>query len=167
LKNINLKNKFFKKNQMVLKKKSTIYYNFFFISLFSPLKLKNIKTILNFNFLNKKKILIKQSYLILIWIFYLLKFNKNKNIKIPKIHVKPLKKLKFTIIKSPMAHKTFSQEQYLIKFYKLTIVFKIFNEVYLNFSNSLILILIFKKYINLIESNFFFLKKLKINLINN
>jgi hypothetical protein len=46
-------------------------------------------------------------------------------------------------------------------------IFKIFNEVYLNFSNSLILILIFKKYINLIESNFFFLKKLKINLINN
>ena len=48
--------------------------------------------------------IIKQSYLLLTWILY--NGNKNKN-----YFIAPNKNKKYTIIKSPMAHKTFSQEQ--------------------------------------------------------
>lgn len=42
----------------------------------------------------------------------------------PSLFVQPIKRRRFTIIKAPMAHKTFSQEQYLFQTYRLTVAFK-------------------------------------------
>ena len=50
------------------------------------------------------KILVKQSYLLITWIIY---NNKCKG----RYFILPKKRKKYTITKSPMAHKTFSQEQ--------------------------------------------------------
>lgn len=87
-----------------------------------------------------KKVLVKQSYILLIWLHYLSsKYNVNtKNvddelgntteeevINIPKFFIYPKKNYKTTIQKAPMAHKTFSQEQYMIRYYTLSISFLI------------------------------------------
>ena len=155
-------------NKLKKNKNSNINYKFYFVSILSPTKINNIRTLLNFKikFNKNKKIIIKQSYILLIWIYYILKFN-NKNVKTPKIFIKPLKKIKFTLIKSPMAHKTFSQEQFLLKFFKLIIVFNINIKINFNFNNFLLFLLILKKSIKIFGSNFFFLQKFKINLKNN
>ena len=93
------------------------------------------------------KILIKQSYLILAWIDYISKnqnlptsnhslsygnnstisskkpyLSKNK-ISVPSLFIHPTKDYKTTVIKSPMAHKTFSQEQFMIRYYTLSLSF--------------------------------------------
>jgi hypothetical protein len=160
-KKINCFNKFYKKKTS----DNNIQYGFYFISILSPAKINNIKVLLqsNLNFNKNKKILIKQSYILLTWIYYILKYN-NKNIKTPVIFIKPLKKIKFTLIKSPMAHKTFSQEQFLFKFYRLIVFFKINNIFHVNYNQSLLLLLVLKKTINIFESNFFFLQKFNIKL---
>lgn len=85
-----------------------------------------------------KKILVKQSYIFLMWINYFLKLNSNKNTinndtsssssikkKIPSFFIHPCRNYKTTITKAPMAHKTFSQEQFMIRYYKLSLSFKI------------------------------------------
>ena len=43
--------------------------------------------------------------------------------KVPALFIYPRKNYKTTIQKAPMAHKTFSQEQYMIRFYRLSITF--------------------------------------------
>ena len=81
-----------------------------------------------------KKILVKQSYIFLMWINYFLKLNINKDItssssslknKIPSFFIYPCRNYKTTITRAPMAHKTFSQEQFMIRYYKLSLSFKI------------------------------------------
>lgn len=89
----------------------------------------------------KKKIVVKQSYILLVWMNYLVnsfKDSQNKstevsttidnlkeNPKIPAFFIYPRCNYKTTIQKAPMAHKTFSQEQYMIRFYKLSITFNV------------------------------------------
>ena len=81
-----------------------------------------------------KKILVKQSYIFLMWINYFLKFNINKDTtssssslknKMPSFFIYPCRNYKTTITRAPMAHKTFSQEQFMIRYYKLSLSFKI------------------------------------------
>ena len=45
------------------------------------------------------------------------------NQKIPSFFIHKTSRLKTTKLKAPMAHKTFSQEQFLLKFYSLSISF--------------------------------------------
>ena len=72
------------------------------------------------------KLLLKQSYMLLVW------FNKLKNFLsksvseksiIPSFSFLPKSNRKYTKTKSPMAQKTFSQEQYHYQYYNLTISF--------------------------------------------
>jgi len=58
-----------------------------------------------------KKIILKQSYLILTWVYYFSFLNTKKKNKI-KISILPVKKKLFTLTKAPMAHKKNSKEQY-------------------------------------------------------
>ena len=69
----------------------------------SNIKYKNIFQ-KNIKYKKKRNIIVKQSYLLLTWLLYNNKSNKN-------YFIAPNKTKKYTIIKSPMAHKTFSQEQ--------------------------------------------------------
>jgi hypothetical protein len=71
------------------------------------------------------KILVKQSYMMLTWMTYVHNnsYDLRKISSRPSLFVQPIKRRRFTIIKAPMAHKTFSQEQYLFQSYRLTVAF--------------------------------------------
>ena len=102
-----------------------------FYSLFSPSSVKNLSLYLN-NYVGtnrssnndanfrSKKILVKQSYLMLAW-FNIVIRNK-ANVKSGcSFSFLPQKSSKFTMTKAPMAHKTFSQEQFVIRYKRLVI----------------------------------------------
>jgi len=133
--------------------------SFFFSSLIPPFIINNIR----FNLINdKKKILLKQSYILLTWFYYLSFINiqlKNKN-KL-SFFILPVVNNKFTLTKAPMAHKNWSKEQYKFQFYNFKISFKVFlkKENILNKINSAILfVLLTKKSFPSFESNLLFLK---------
>lgn len=150
-----------------IKKKNYATFNFFFISLISPHILTNVRFLFNVN--NKeKKLLLKQSYILLTWFYYLnfLKQSTNTKNKI-KIFVAPLFKKKFTLTKAPMAHKNWSKEQYKFQFFKFRISFNIFlkdenNLTSLN--NALLFIFLIKKTFPQFETNLFFLKNVTFSL---
>ena len=119
--------KFFNKKNIYflsfIKNYKKVKYSFTFISLISPFLTNN----LNFNtnkIIKTNKLSLKQSYIILSWFYYLsfLENKRNKKNKI-KFFILPKKIKKFTNTKAPMAHKTFSKEQYQYKFFKIQITF--------------------------------------------
>lgn len=73
------------------------------------------------------KILIKQSYVILAWLGHVsggrVLLKGDAKASMPSFFVHPLKNHKITLIKSPMAHKTFSQEQFMVRYYSLSLTF--------------------------------------------
>jgi len=102
-------------------------YSLSFVSLLTPATLINTRL---FIFQKKNqhanKILIKQSYLLLTWISYLQKQTTDGVVKQkPSFSFRPIKQSKITITKAPMAHKTFSQEQFLVRFFKLKVLFRV------------------------------------------
>ena len=137
------------------KRKDTVQHTLKFGSLFIPSAFKDIS--LFFRGTNKfkdtllgkpvKRILVKQSYIFLIWIHFLLKqrnvnssltdsdgsnepTNQNNTrshtkVLYPSFFIYPFKNYKTTIIRAPMAHKTYSQEQFMVRFYKLSVSFYI------------------------------------------
>lgn len=153
-----------------------IKYSFNFMSLISPSSVKNIRLIFQSSTSTKqKKLLVKQSYMLLTWMFYLsntsLKSSiggqQTTKIKAPSFFIQPVRKSIFTLLKTPMAHKTFSQEQYLIKFYKLTVSFSSsFNEflVVNSINQSLLLSLFLRNSIPFFETNLLFLKRIRFSI---
>jgi ribosomal protein S10 len=105
------------------KKPYSVVYNFTFVSLIAPyllndLRISNVTS--NPSTPGKSTILIKQSYLLFTW-FYYLKTSvmrvKTKH-KIIKFAFLPIRRKSYTLTKAPMAHKTNSKEQFVFKFYK-------------------------------------------------
>ena len=114
------------KNYITRKSVTYVFY-----SLFSPSSVNNLSLYLNnsvtsnisnnveANYRNKR-ILIKQSYLLLVWLWS----SANKQglkTKSSGFAFLPKTRSKFTMTKSPMAHKTFSQEQFSIQYRRLAI----------------------------------------------
>lgn len=170
-----------------------------FSTIYLPASLKNFRLKLldsgsyqqasiNSNKFEFEKILIKQSYLILVWLHHLTRFSNsnlgnntsivankesNSNLKqgvkissekIPMFFVYPSRNYKFTIIKSPMAHKTFSQEQFICRTYRLSISFNSYkgydNNVFsLELNKSLYLTHYLLKNLPYISTNMFFLQR--------
>lgn len=101
--------------------------------------------------------------------YYARKYYSNESAKIrekkPSIFIYPKKTSKFTHLKAPMAHKTFSQEQFKSKFYFLSTSFGINKGFYKNgyttnnFNESLYLLLLLKKSPSYLSSPLLFLKK--------
>ena len=121
-------------------KTNLIQHTLKFGSLFAPHSLKEISLLFrnstkyNSLLVNKpnKKILVKQSYIFLIWISYLSqssdltnlgKKEGNSRAGCPSFFIYPFRNYKTTITKAPMAHKTYSQEQFMMRFYKFSISF--------------------------------------------
>lgn len=164
---LNIKNiKYLKLNKTALNKTQIhTTYSISFVSLLSPSTIKNIRLILTTEKFSKKnkKILVKQSYMLLTWLFYLENQTKNQNKdKTPTFFIKPIQKSTFTLTKAPMAHKTFSQEQYQIKFFHIKISFSNYlNSSLLNFNlnKSVLFALSLRQSMPFFETNFFFLKK--------
>jgi hypothetical protein len=85
---------------------------------------------------------------------------------IPSFFVYPIRQSRLTYLKAPMAHKTFSQEQFLTKSYTMSISFN--NNFLANpinsVNSSIYTILFIRKNLPLFESNLIFLKKLKVTV---
>lgn len=150
-----------------------------FKTLYYPGSVKNIRLMLRVglgsnNVLenhNREKILVKQSYVILIWLNYLTQRFLNVNCRTPGFFIYPIKNYKTTIMKAPMAHKTFSQEQYMLRYYTLSVSFyvpldsELLNDSQLDFSllnrvnTSLYYLLFLIRSIPCISTNMLFLKR--------
>jgi hypothetical protein len=115
-----------------------------FASIFTPSTFKDISLLFrseaSYNSLlvgkPNKKILVKQSYILLIWLNYISKrYGSVKDLNggseapffskkaYPSFFIYPFRNYKTTIVKAPMAHKTYSQEQFMIRSYKFSISF--------------------------------------------
>lgn len=111
--------------------KFDVIYNFNFVSLIAPKFVKSLSIVslhspesLN-STSSKSKIFLKQSYLLLTWLYYLTFVEvRNMDSKVLTFAFLPTRKKHYTLTKAPMAHKTNSKEQFLFKFYHLRISFK-------------------------------------------
>lgn len=141
-------------------RKNSVRYSLAFVSLISPGNMVNVRLALLSVSSSKKKLLLKQSYLLLTWAYYL-SHTVADSFKRPSIVIKPIKQSKFTSLKAPMAHKTFSQEQYWLRFYRLQINFRIskFDRPTINsISGSVYTLLLLRSSLPLIETNLMLLK---------
>jgi hypothetical protein len=77
----------------------------------------------------------------------------------------------FTQIKAPMAHKTFSQEQFVIKSYSLQIAFtsqySLSKKSIDSLNKSILAATALRKLVPFLETNLFFLKKITFNIYSN
>ena len=99
-----------------------VVYNFTFISLIAPYLVNDLRLInitASPSTPKKSTILLKQSYLIYTW-FYFLKTSSMglKKNNVIKFAILPITRKSYTLTKAPMAHKTNSKEQFVFKFYK-------------------------------------------------
>lgn len=161
---------FFLSNNKNYQPQNNLNMGFTFISTISPFLINNLRLDPNLNSLDKK-ILIKQSYILLTW-FYYISFlqqkinNKNKL----NFFIFPLNNKKFTLTKAPIAHKNWSKEQYKYSYYKFNIKFNsiLKEENFINNVNTALLFFILsKKEFPFFETNLLFLKKTKIDLFYN
>jgi hypothetical protein len=159
------------KNSLLLPTKNTntfrIKYSLTFKSIIPLGTIKNIRLILQFKpQTNKsKKLLVKQSYMLFTWMFYIENnLSSCKTNTTPRFFIRPTTRSKFTQIKAPMAHKTFSQEQFMIKSYSLQISFTSRYNLSKNSINSLnksvLIATSLRKFVPFLETNLFFLKKI-------
>ena len=164
--------------------KPKFFYSFKFSSMFHPGSLKNINLFLrssmnknedNLLFRNgtfrNNKILVKQSYLLIKWIHYLCNFEENKEsnptelTRKPSFFIHPYSQSKITLIKSPLAHKTFSQEQFLKRYYKISVSFVpsttlLSDEIVNSVNGSLYCSIFIRDNIPMISTNLLFLKRI-------
>lgn len=143
-----------------------VVYNFTFVSLIAPyllndLRISNITS--SPSTPNKSTILLKQSYLLFTWFYYLktsVMQNKTKN-KAIKFSFLPIRRKSYTLTKAPMAHKTNSKEQFLFKFYKFKASIKthfITSYRLTSVDQSLLALLMTKKTFPFFETNVLLLK---------
>jgi len=168
--NLNTYSNWTKYNNYSKKKplKLTVKYSFSYVSLITPHKILNIRLFTNhslFQSKKQKKLFVKQSYLLMTWLWYIQSKFLTKHKK-PSFAFKPTKYHKTTLIKSPMAHKTFSQEQFQFKFFYIIISLPI-NLSVKNFNiysanQLLFLIYSLRQKIPFVETNFFLLKSFSI-----
>lgn len=138
-----------------------IIFNFYFTSLISPFLLNNLRFLTDTR-ISEKKILLKQSYILLSWFYYLTFLNQKMNTKNNlKFAILPSSKKIFTLTKAPIAHKNWSKEQYKFQFFKFKITFNVFLKENNNLDSSnksILFALLTKK--NFLNSKliFFFLR---------
>ena len=154
-----------------LSTKPDVVYSFSFISLIAPflinnLRLSTISSQLTLG--NKNKILLKQSYLVLTWFYYLtlLTQKQSQNNKSISFSFLPLKLKSYTLTKAPMAQKTRSKEQFAFKFF----VFKVSSKNFLStqkklssVDQTLLAVFLTKGSFPVFETNMLFLKTYGVN----
>lgn len=138
-----------------------------FVSLFSP-HLSNNTTFLFYKAdVVKKKILLKESYIILSWFYYLrtIETTSTKHDSSLQFFVLPTKQQIYTLTQAPIAHKTWAREQYKFHFYFIRISFKksvILDETINNFNQALLFLLLLKQKLPIFETNLLFLKNIRL-----
>ena len=118
---------------------------------------------------NNAKLSTKKSYILISWVVFFIKYHcqaQKKKIKPTTIafYVLPKKTSKFTITKAPMAHKTFSQEQYLFSKSSLIIRFKAEIKINIKFNQIIYILTVFQNSHFYFETNIFFLFSITLRL---
>lgn len=149
--------------------KNKLKYSLKFASIITPNTIKNLSLINQSTNSTKNKILIKQSYILLIWLMYTQgtysKFNDNQ--KVPSFYIHKKHQTKTTKLKTPMAHKTFSQEQFIFKFYTLSITFQtqLPQKMLLSsINNSIYVLLYLRNNLPFFTTNLLFAKNIKFTI---
>ena len=159
----------------------SLRYTYKFASIISPGSLKDMTLVSRpkSGSGSKNSIYVKQSYVLLTWMTYIRETQSNgrskkktsdseeDNVSTPSFFVHPTKITRLTYLKAPMAHKTFSQEQFVTKSYNLTISFN--NEFreqskISSVNNSLYAALYLRNTYLPTETNLLFLKKLRMSI---
>ena len=173
---------FLNQNKASLKK--SLRYTYKFASIISPGSLKDMTLVsrAKTNLTNRNSLYIKQSYVLLTWMNYIREIQtsttkktntdvidaeEDNNSITPSFFIHPPKKARLTFLKAPMAHKTFSQEQFVNKSYNLTISFNnVFreNSKINSVNNSLYVALYLRNTYLPTETNLLFLKKLRMSI---
>jgi len=174
------KHKLLKHNNLT---KSTIKkglkYSFRFASIISPSSLSNTKMLLksmSYKGIDPydAKILIKQSYIVLTWFSYIqdrslvnkVDTGDTQGSKLPSLFVHKSKRVRFTHTKAPMAHKTFSQEQFMSKYYFFSVSFKsdlLRDDLTKSVNSSLYLLLQLRRSFAPVDTNFLILQRLSLS----
>ena len=163
--------------------KKSLRYTYKFASIISPGSLKDMTLVsrAKSNSVLQNSIFVKQSYVLLTWMTYIRETQagatakkkqnptdlEEDNVSTPSFFIHPPKQPRLTFLKAPMAHKTFSQEQFVNKSYNLTISF---NNVFREHSkinsvnNSLYVALYLRNTYLPTETNLLFLKKLRMSI---
>jgi len=104
--------------QDAAQKQNRVVYELMFVSIVPPFISPNTKFTLTPIPEYSKKVLVKKSYLILTW-FYYMSITKTQSVKASpaSIAILPSRNKRYTLTKAPMAHKTNSKEQFQFKFY--------------------------------------------------
>ena len=174
-KSIKTKNLFWKFLPSTKKKTSPIKtflkYNLRFTSIISPGSVTNLRLMQLGTHAPKthhNKLIVKQSYLLLTWLTYIQTSSNSKgSSKSPSFFIQPKKQSKFTHLKAPMAHKTFSQEQFIFKHYVIVISFRTQiseKETLDSVNDSIFVILALRNSIPFFNTNLLFLKRMSFTL---
>ena len=108
-----------------------------------------------------KRVLVKNFYVMLTWLRVIADLDTSRGRGFVRLFIKPSRTSKFTITKAPMAHKTFSQEQFLFKSYSITLSFSVYPSVTSpNFFGSLYLNSVFYATKTDFGTNLFFLQRI-------
>jgi len=148
-----------------------VQYTLRFASIITPATLKNIRLLQSTSYDTKNshnKVLVKQSYLLLTWLMYVKgSYSSTEIVHVPSFFVQPISQSKLTNLKTPMAHKTFSQEQFLFKKYILTISFTHLNSSVnsiQSINTSLFMALLLRAETPFFNTNLLFLKRFTVRL---
>jgi len=148
----------------------TITYKIKLTSLITinSLKFVHLSNINRYKNFKKIKLFLKQSYLLLTWLMYVKgSYSSTEIVHVPSFFVQPISQSKLTNLKTPMAHKTFSQEQFLFKKYILTISFTHLNSSVnsiQSINTSLFMALLLRAETPFFNTNLLFLKRFTVRL---
>ena len=146
-------------------KKNSLKYNLRFVSIISPGSITNLRLMQlgsKAHDTHHNKLVVKQSYLLLTWLVYIQNSGK-KSLTSPSFFIQPRNQTKFTHLKAPMAHKTFSQEQFIFKHYTIVVSFKVMvseQHVLESINDALFVILSIRDSIPFFNTNLLFLKRI-------
>lgn len=151
--------------------KSRMFYSFTFISLISPFLLNDLRLHVissSPTTRGKSTALVKQSYLLFTWFYYLKESAVHSNKKNWSFTDKPIsfsflptRSSNYTLTKAPMAHKTNSKEQYSFRFFKFKTSIQTFiprSVIPSSIDSGLISVLLIKSVFPVFETNLLLLK---------
>ena len=148
--------------------KPSVTYRFTFVSLISPFLLKDLRLLTvtsSPTTFKKSTALMKQSYLLFTWFYYLKESKVQNGLKTSasiKFAFLPVRRTMYTLTKAPMAHKTNSKEQFVFRFFKFSTSIKT-RYTYMNnpktLNNGLLALLLAQRSFPIFETNVLLIKR--------
>lgn len=154
----------FRTSQVLPKDLSTphAFCTFFFLSLVAPSSIANFRFFFEKINFSQKKLVLKQSYVLLTWFYYLTIFKPCSSKRNVRLFVAPIKRDVLTMSRAPIAHKNNSKEQFMFQYYLLRVSFRSHMTLPItSWNQSIIFFFLTKKNFPIFETNLLFLKSYK------